>query len=123
MTFCSAISPQPSVSPKELSAKTHGYLDEPTIRFAPQRRLQLLPQGVVIIARMTLVEVTYELQSPLGSEQLRALAQFANTYGLRRFRVDEHLNRLSFEYDASRLTESEVAHVLRMARIPVQRRA
>jgi hypothetical protein len=71
---------------------------------------------------MTLVEVTYELQAPLRPEQLRALGQFANTYGLRRFRVDEQLNRLSFEYDASRLKEAEVAHVLRMARIPVQRR-
>ncbi len=69
---------------------------------------------------MTLVEVTYELQSPLRPEQLRALGQFANTYGLRRFRVDEQTNRLSFEYDASRLKETEVAHVLRMARIPVQ---
>jgi hypothetical protein len=71
---------------------------------------------------MTLVEVTYELQSPLYPEQLRTLGLFANTYGLRRFRVDEQTNRLSFEYDASRLKESEVAHVLRMARIPVQRR-
>jgi hypothetical protein len=71
---------------------------------------------------VTLVEVTYELQGPLRPEQLRALGQFANTYGLRRFRVDEHLNRLSFEYDASRLKETEVAHVLRMARIPVERR-
>jgi hypothetical protein len=71
---------------------------------------------------MTLVEVTYELQSPLHPEQLRTLGLFANTYGLRRFRVDEQTNRLSFEYDASRLKESEVAHVLRLARIPVQRR-
>lgn len=71
---------------------------------------------------MTLVEVTYELQGPLRPEQLRALGQFANTYGLRRFRVDEQLNRLCFEYDASRLKETEVAHLLRMARIPVQRR-
>src|SRR5580700_7002288 len=71
---------------------------------------------------MTLVEVTYELQSPLHPEQLRTLGLFANTYGLRRFRVNEQTNRLSFEYDASRLKESEVAHVLRMARIPVQRR-
>ena len=68
---------------------------------------------------MTLIEITYELQSPLVPEQLRALGAFANTYGLRRFRVDETNNRLSFEYDASRLTESEVAHVLREARIPV----
>jgi hypothetical protein len=71
---------------------------------------------------MTLVEVTYELQGPLHPEQLRALGQFANTYGLRRFQINEQLNQLSFEYDASRLKETEVAHVLRMARIPVQRR-
>jgi hypothetical protein len=71
---------------------------------------------------MTLMEITYELQSPLKPEQLRALGSFANIYGLRRFRVDEKRNRLSFEYDASRLRETEVAHVLREARIPVLRR-
>ncbi len=71
---------------------------------------------------MTLVEITYELQSSLQPEQLRALGEFANTYGLRRFRVDEEKKHLSFEYDASRLKETEVAHVLRQARIPVVRR-
>jgi hypothetical protein len=70
---------------------------------------------------MTLVEVTYELQSPLNQEQLAALGSFANTYGLRKFRVNGD-NTLSFEYDASRLRETEVAHVLRMARIPVTRK-
>ncbi len=73
-------------------------------------------------AYMTLMEITYELQSPLKPEQLRALGSFANTYGLRRFRVDEQLNRLSFEYDGSRLKETEVEHVLRQAKIPVLRR-
>jgi len=71
---------------------------------------------------MTLVEITYELQSSLTREQLTALASFANTYGLRRFRVDEKTNRLSFEYDASRLKETEVAHVLRAAMIPILKR-
>lgn len=72
--------------------------------------------------RMTLVEVTYELQSSLRPDQLRALGEFANTYGLRRFRVDEKKKQISFEYDASRLKETEVAHVLSQARIPVLRR-
>ena len=71
---------------------------------------------------MTLVEVTYELQRPIGIEELRRLGEFANTYGLRRFRVDEVKNQLSFEYDASRLQEPQVAHVLREARIPVRRK-
>jgi hypothetical protein len=71
---------------------------------------------------MTLVEVTYELQSPLTQEQLRHLGEFANTYGLRRFRVEEAKNQLSFEYDASRLRETQVAHALGQARIAVTRK-
>jgi hypothetical protein len=70
---------------------------------------------------MTLVEITYELQSPLSVEQLTSLGSFANTYGLRKFRVDDN-KHLSFEYDASRLKETEVAHVLRHARISVIRK-
>lgn len=71
---------------------------------------------------MTLVEITFELQSPLTEEQLRHLGEFANTYGLRRFRLDETKNQLSFEYDASRLRETQVAHVLGQARIAVTRK-
>jgi hypothetical protein len=71
---------------------------------------------------MTLVEITYELQSPLTEEQLRHLGQFANTYGLRSFRIDEATKQLSFEYDASRLRETQVAHVLGQARIAVTRK-
>jgi len=68
---------------------------------------------------MTFLEITYELQSRLQPDQMRALASFANTYGLRRFRMNDQLNRLSFEYDASRLKETQVEHVLRQAKIPV----
>ena len=71
---------------------------------------------------MTLLEATFELQSPLSHEQLRSLGEFANTYGLRRFRVDEAKRQLSFEYDASRLRETEVTHVLHQAKITVTRR-
>jgi hypothetical protein len=68
---------------------------------------------------MTLLEITYQLQSPLTMKQLSRLGEFANTYGLRRFRVDETKNHLTFEYDASRLKETQVLHVLRQANIPV----
>ena len=71
---------------------------------------------------MTLVEITYELKSPLTNEQLSQLGQFANTYGLRSFRIDEAKNQLSFEYDASRLRETQVAHVLGQAHIAVTRK-
>jgi len=68
---------------------------------------------------MTLVEVRYRLQSDLTPAQLGSLAKFSNIYGLRRFRVDETGRVLTFEYDASRLRETQVAHVLRQARIPI----
>ena len=71
---------------------------------------------------MTLVEVTYELRSPLTEEQLRRLGEFSNTYGLRRFRFDESKKQLSFEYDASRLRETQVAHALGQATIAVTRK-
>ena len=71
---------------------------------------------------MTLTEATFELQSPLTEQQMLQLATFANTYGLRRFRVDETKKLLTFEYDASRLKESQVTHVLGQARIRVLRR-
>lgn len=75
-----------------------------------------------IIPGMTLIEVTYELQSPLSEEQLSRLGEFANTYGLRRFRLDDSKKQLSFEYDASRLLETQVAHALGQAKIAVARR-
>ena len=71
---------------------------------------------------MTLVEVTYELESPLKAEQLRRLGEFANTYGLRRFHFDEQKLHLSFEYDASRLRETQVEHVLRAEKISIKQR-
>jgi hypothetical protein len=71
---------------------------------------------------MTLLEITYQLQSPLSLEQLNHLGEFANTYGLRRFRVDEQKNQLTFEYDASRLRDTQIAHVLGQAGIAVTRK-
>jgi|SRR5271167_18264 len=71
---------------------------------------------------MTLLEITYELQSPLSLEQLSRLGEFANTYGLRKFHVDEQRNHLTFEYDASRLRDTEVAHVLGQAGIAITRK-
>jgi hypothetical protein len=71
---------------------------------------------------MTFMTVTYELQNSLATEQFRDLGRFANTYGLHSFRYDEKTKLLHFDYDASRLRETVVEHVLRQARIPVLRR-
>lgn len=72
---------------------------------------------------MTLVEITYNLHSSLSNEQLAQLGEFSNTYGLRKIRVDEAKNLISLEYDASRLRETQVAHVLGKAGISVSRQA
>ncbi|MGB7848188.1 MAG: hypothetical protein WBL63_21435 [Candidatus Acidiferrum sp.] len=71
---------------------------------------------------MTLLEITYELQSPLSLQQLSRLGEFANTYGLRKFRVNEQKNQVTFEYDASRLRDTQVAHVLGQAGIAIARK-
>jgi hypothetical protein len=68
---------------------------------------------------MTLLEISYQLHSPLSYEQLERLGEFANTYGLRRLRVDEQQNRITFEYDASRLRETQVLHALGQAGISI----
>lgn len=68
---------------------------------------------------MTLLEKSFRLQSPITPEQLHSLSEFANTYGLRRFEVKEDGSVVTFEYDASRLRDTQVAHVLRAAGIPI----
>jgi hypothetical protein len=68
---------------------------------------------------MTLLEITYQLKSPLSHEQLSKLGEFANTYGLRRFSVDASDTRITIEYDASRLRETQIAHVLGLAGISI----
>jgi hypothetical protein len=71
---------------------------------------------------MTMMTMTYELQERLKPEHFRALGEFANTYGIHKFHYDENSNQLTVDYDASRLRETVVEHVLRQARIPVLRR-
>jgi hypothetical protein len=71
---------------------------------------------------MTLLDITFALEAPLQTEQLRRLGEFANTYGLRRFHMDEEKRLLRFEYDASRLREDQIAHLLRGAKIPILQR-
>lgn len=66
---------------------------------------------------VTLIEVTFDLQRPPTEEQLRRLGSFANTYGLRRFRLAAEGRGLAVEYDASRLKRTEVVNVLRRAGI------
>jgi hypothetical protein len=75
-----------------------------------------------IMPDMTLMEIKYALASPLTIEQLSRLGEFANTYGLRKFHLNDAKTELSFEYDASRLRETQVEHVLGQAKIAVAKK-
>ncbi len=72
---------------------------------------------------MTLMTVRYTLQRKLTPEQLRSLSEFANTYGLRRFQLDEKNSALEIDYDASRLRETMVENALHSAGIAVVRQS
>jgi hypothetical protein len=72
---------------------------------------------------VTLAEITYDLQAPIGLAQHRALAGLANTYGVRRYRVDDERQQITVEYDASRLRPIDVENLLQQARIPAVQRA
>ena len=64
---------------------------------------------------MTLVEITYELQAPLNQEQLQSLGSFANTYGLRKFRVDDArrvAQTLGIDHHVFNYTEEFEKHVV-----------
>jgi hypothetical protein len=88
----------------------------------PPARNAAGPDEAGILPGMTLMEMKYAFASPLTLEQLRELSQFANVYGLRKFRLNDAKTELSFEYDASRLRETELEHVLRQAKIAVAKR-
>lgn len=68
------------------------------------------------------MEIKYALVSPLTLNQLNQLGEFANTYGLRRFKLNDAKTELSFEYDASRLRETQVERVLNQAKIAIAKK-
>jgi len=95
------------------------YTPAPYLVSNRRRRPSTPPGQACYTTGMTLLEIRYALQSPLSAEQLRNLSEFANTYGLRKFKLNEAKTELSFEYDASRLRETQVAHALGLAKIAV----
>jgi hypothetical protein len=100
--------------------KTENFLQLGSAPIKPTISLVKLALADIIPA-MTLVQLTFELQFPLTAKQLSNLGEFANVYGLRRFRHDEANNQVTFEYDASRLRQSQVVAALAGANIAVTR--
>lgn len=69
---------------------------------------------------MTYLEVVYRYSGTLTPAQMRRLGELTGVYGLQRLRVEESKQEIRIEFDASRLKETEVVHLVRLAGIPVQ---
>jgi len=70
---------------------------------------------------MTKVQLRYELAGPLEEEMLPRIAEAHSTYGIHRLLVSPDRRLLTVEYDASRLSVSQVDQELRRAGIRAKR--
>ena len=64
---------------------------------------------------MTHLEVAYRYSAPPGEAEMRALDGVREVYGIRRIAVDEKVQIIKVEFDASRFKEPVVAGLLRRA--------
>ncbi len=66
---------------------------------------------------MTALDVTFNYSGELGVEQMRALNDAYEVYGIRRIDIDEAAHTITIEYDATRMNDASVAAMLRRSRI------
>ena len=71
---------------------------------------------------MTAVEVMFRYGMPPGEEQMSALGQMNDVYGIRRMQFNERESTVRVEYDATRLNEATVENLLRNAGLDVRER-
>jgi hypothetical protein len=69
---------------------------------------------------MTKVTVHYDLTRPLGDEDLANIAGVHSTYGMARVQVAPALDKITVDYDASRLTRRDVEAELARHAIPIR---
>jgi hypothetical protein len=70
---------------------------------------------------MTKVQLEYPLVRPLADADAQAFANVHSWYGIMRVKLAPSLDRVSVEYDASRLSEKDVEDVLHRFAIPIRR--
>jgi hypothetical protein len=66
---------------------------------------------------VTPIETTFYYGRPPGEPEVRALHEVREVYGIRRVQADDQARAIRVEYDASRLTENDIAALLRQAGI------
>jgi hypothetical protein len=78
------------------------------------RRVGILDQG------MTKVTLHYDLLRPLGDADLEQVDNVRGTYGIARVQVSPSRDRLTVDYDASRLMKQDVEAELRRHGLPLK---
>lgn len=71
---------------------------------------------------MTKVLLEYDLVRPLTDGDAQAIADVHSFYGIVRVKPAADQDKVSVEYDASRLSEKDVEATLQRFRIPIQRK-
>ena len=72
---------------------------------------------------MTKVQVHYELMHPLDDAAAEGVANVHSYYGIMRVYVAPALDRITVDFDASRLAERDVEAALIRAGVPIKRQA
>jgi hypothetical protein len=69
---------------------------------------------------MTLIDVAFHYRMPPGEREMSALDRVHEVYGVRKISVDEAKRIIKVEFDISRLTEDDIATLLRGAGVDIQ---
>jgi len=69
---------------------------------------------------MTKVTLHYDLARPLTDDDMQAIADCHSTYGIVRVQLAASSNKLTVDYDASRLMKKDVEAVLLRHNLPIQ---
>jgi hypothetical protein len=69
---------------------------------------------------MTKVQIRFRLPQPLDDAQLARIADTHAVYGIQQVKVAPSLDRLTVEYDATRLRPQDVESTFASAGIPVE---
>ena len=70
--------------------------------------------------KMTLLDVVFKYGTPPGEKEISALNNAWEVYGVRKIKFNEQEKSIRVEYDASRLSDGEIAGILRRAGIDLR---
>jgi hypothetical protein len=69
---------------------------------------------------MTKVTLHYDLVRPLTDEDLASIANVHSTYGIARVQIAPSLDKITVDYDASRLMKTDVESALMRHGVPIR---